>query len=177
MLFRSPEKQLLLDEIKEFIDQSAAIVITRYQKLDPNAAANFRMTLGKSGGVFEVVRKRIFMKAAQAAGIEFQKDALEGHIGVVFALKDPVQVTKALYQFSKENEEVFTVLGGRFDGSICSAKDVEQLSKLPSKDEMRAQFLGLLEAPMAQTLSVVNSLLTSVVYCLDNKSQEGQEKS
>jgi len=170
-----PEKQLLLEEIKDYIDQSAAIVITRYERLNPNAAANFRMTLGKSGGVFEVVRKRIFLKAAQASGIEFSEDALQGHIGVVFALKDPVQVTKTLYEFSKENEEIFQVLGGRFEGNICSASDIEQLSKLPSKEEMRAQFLGLLEAPMAQTLSVVESLLTSVVYCLDNKSQEGQK--
>ena len=45
------------------------------------------------------------------------------------------------------------------------------MSKLPSKDEMRAQFLGTLEAPMAQTLAVMDALLTSVVHCLNNKVQ------
>ena len=47
-----------------------------------------------------------------------------------------------------------------------------RLSLTASKDEMRAQFLGLLEAPLAQTLAVMDAVLSSVVYCLDNKSKE-----
>ncbi len=94
---------------------------------------------------------------------------LQGHIAVVFANEDPVQTTKAIFQFCQENEEVLEVIGGRFEGAICSAQDVEQISKLPSKDEMRAQFLGTLEAPLAQTLAVMDALLTSVMHCLENK--------
>lgn len=166
------EKQLLLDEIKEKIDQSQALVVTRYQKLEPNLAAKFRMRILQSGGSFEVVKKRVLMKAAETCGFTLDRDMLDGHIGVVFADQDPLQTTKALFQFSKENEEVFTVLGGRFEGKLCTAQDVEMLAKLPSKDEMRAQFLGLLEAPMSQTLAVVEALLTSVIHCVENKSKE-----
>lgn len=165
------EKQLLLDEIKEHIDQSQAIVLTKYGRLNPNLASAFRFLMDQVGGSFEVVKKRILIKAAQTAGINIDKAMLEGHVGVVFAKKDPIEVTKALYKFIKENEEIFHVLGGRFEGNLLTAADVEQISKLPSKDEMRAQFLGLLEAPMSQTLAVMEALLTSVIYCLDNKSQ------
>lgn len=165
------EKQFLLDEIREKIDGSKALVLTSYQRLNPNMAADFRFIVAKSGGSFEVVRKRILLKAAEASGLKLDPSILIGHIGVVFAEQDPVQTTKVLYKYSKDNEEVFKVLGGRFEGQICSAKDIDQISKLPSKDEMRAQFLGTLEAPMAQTLAVIESLLTSVVYCLENKSQ------
>lgn len=165
------EKQLLLDEIKDKIDQSTAMVLTKYQRLNPNLAADFRVRIGNSGGTFEVVRKRILIKAAEAAGIQIDKAMLDGHVAVVFALEDPIELTKALYQFAKENEDVFHVLGGRFEGSLCSAKDVEMISTLPSKDEMRAQLLGLLEAPLSQTLSCMEALLTSVMHCLENKSQ------
>ena len=44
--------------------------------------------------------------------------------------------------------------------------------KLPAKDEMRAQLLGLFEAPMSQTLSTMESLLTSVMHCLENKKDK-----
>lgn len=171
------EKQLLLDEIKEKIDQSTAMVLTRYQGLNPNMASDFRIRIGKSGGNFEVVRKRILMKAAQAAGIALDEAMLEGHIAVVFAEQDPVSVTKEIYRFCSENEEIFHVVGGRFEGMLCSAKDVELISKLPSKDEMRAQFLGLLEAPLSQTLSVMEALLTSVMHCLENKSQSNESNA
>lgn len=166
------EKQLLLDDIKERIVGSKAIVLASYKRLAPNTAAKFRTNLAASGGSLEVVKKRVLVKAAQDAGVVLDPALLQGHIAVVFANQDPVQTTKVVYQFCKENEEVLDVIGGRFEGSLCSAKDVEQISKLPGKDEMRAQFLGTLEAPLSQTLAVIDALLTSVMHCLENKSNE-----
>jgi large subunit ribosomal protein L10 len=167
-----PEKQLLLNEIKDKMADSKAIVIASYKRLEPNATSAFRINLAKTGGSLEVVKKRVLLKAAQVAGVVLDPALLQGHIAVVFANEDPIQTTKAVYQFCKENEEVLEVIGGRFEGSMCTAQDVKQISLLPSKDEMRAQFLGTLEAPLAQTLAVIEALLTSVMHCLDNKSQQ-----
>jgi len=166
-----PEKQLLLDDVKDRIADSKAIVLASYKRLEPNASAAFRINLAKTGGSLEVVKKRVLVKAAQVAGVELDPALLQGHIAVVFANEDPVQTTKVVYQFCQENEQVLEVIGGRFEGSFCSASDVEQISKLPSKDEMRAQFLGTLEAPLSQTLAVIEALLTSVMHCLDNRSE------
>lgn len=162
------EKQLLLDEIKEQIENATMLVLTKYQRMNPNLASHFRTSLSASGASYEVVRKRILLKAAEAAGFTLDLDLLDGHIGVVFTNKDPVQVTKTVYQFAKENEDMLYVLAGRFEGKICSANDIKQISELPSKDEMRAQFLSVLEAPMSQTLAVMDALLTSVPHCLEN---------
>ncbi len=167
-----PEKQFLLDEIKDKIGKAQALVLTSYSRLQPNAVAGFRSNLSKLGGSLEVVRKRVLIKACQVAGVSIDPSMLKGHIAVVFADVDPVQTTKLIYQFSQDNGDVLKVLGGRFEGAVCSSQDVEQISKLPSKDEMRAQFLGTLEAPMSQTLAVIEALLTSVVHCLENKSQQ-----
>ena len=167
-----PEKQLLLDEIKDKIAGSKAIVLASYKRLEPNLTSKFRMNLAKTGGTLEVVKKRVLVKAAQAANVAFDPALLQGHIAVVFASQDPIQTTKVVYQFRQENEEVLEVIGGQFEGAICSASDVEQISKLPSKEEMRAQFLGTLEAPLSQTLAVIEALLTSVMHCLENKSEQ-----
>ncbi len=166
-----PEKELLLEEIHDKIEDSQALFFTRYSNLDPNLASQFRGKISKTGGCFTVVRKRIFIKAAEKAGISLEKKDLEGHVGIVFAKEDPLQMTKVLFQFGKEHESVLQVLGGRFEGKLCSAADVLELSKLPSRDEMRAQLLGTLEAPLSQTLAVFEALLCSVMHCLENKSQ------
>ena len=168
------EKQLLLDDIKDRIDASNALVITRYSKLAPNVVASFRDNLTKTGGSLAVVKKRVLLKAAVASGIALKSEDLQGHIAVIFLSEDPFATTKAIYQFSEQNEKVLEILGGRFEGTLCSAQDVEQISKLPSKDEMRAQLLGTLEAPLSQTLAVVDALLTSVMHCLENKIQQNQ---
>jgi large subunit ribosomal protein L10 len=167
-----PEKQLLLNEIKDKITDSKAILFASYKRLEPNVAASFRTDLAKTGGALEVVKKRVLLKAAQTAGVAIDPELLQGHIAVVFANEDPIQTTKAVFQFRQENEQVLEVIGGRFEGAFCTARDVEQISKLPSKDEMRAQFLGTLEAPLSQTLSVIEALLASVMHCLENKAQE-----
>jgi large subunit ribosomal protein L10 len=174
-----PEKSLLLNEIKEKIDNSKAIVLASYKKMSPNLSADFRTNIAKTGGSFEIVKKRMLMKAAEKAGFSLDRSGLQGHIGVIFAEQDPVQTAKYVYKFRKDNEEIFEVIGGRFEGQICSAKDVELISQLPGQDEMRAQLLGLFEAPMSQTLAVVEALLCSVVYCLENKASgsEGQSNS
>lgn len=166
------EKQLLLNEIKDKIAGSKAIVLTSYKRLAPNKSAEFRLNLSKVGGSVEVVKKRVLVKAAQAADIALDPALLRGHIAVIFADQDPVQMTKVVYQFRKENEDLLEVIGGRFEGAVCSAADMEQISKLPGKDEMRAQFLGTLEAPLSQTLAVVEALLTSVLHCMENKAEK-----
>ena len=60
------EKTLLLNEIREKLDSSKAIVLTCYNKLNPNKAADFRMNIAKSGGSFEVVKKRMLIKYRQS---------------------------------------------------------------------------------------------------------------
>ncbi len=171
-----PEKSLLLREIKEKIDGSQAIVLATYQKMPPNIASDFRMNVAKTGGSFEVVKKRMLIKAAEKAGISLDRSNLQGHIGVIFADSDPVETTKCVYRFCKENQDTFAVIGGRFEGQLCSAKDLKLISELPSQDEMRAQLLGTFEAPMSQTLATIEALLCSVMFCLENKAADSKEE-
>ncbi len=166
------EKQLLLEEVKGQINQFGSFVIMRYEGLSANAANSFRRQISKMGGNVEFVRKRILLKAAEAAGVKLDIDALPGHVGLVYAGMDPFETTKAVFQFSKENDKKVAVIGGRFDGVLYNGEQVEMLSKLPGKDEMRAQLLATFEAPMAQTLAVMDAILASVVYCLDNKCKK-----
>lgn len=171
------EKHFLLDEVQEQIDTSkGSFVIMQYVGLTANKANEFRREVRKNGGNVEVMRKRILMKAASASGIELDLAALPGHIGVVYTAQDPIEMTKLVIKFGQENNKMVNVIGGRFDGQLYHAADVERLSKLPGRDGMRAELLGLFEAPMAQTLAVIEALLSSVVYCLDNKSKENADQ-
>lgn len=166
------EKQLLLDEIKEQIEKRPSFLIMRYLGLGANMATDFRRQMAEMGGNVEIVRKRILVKAALEAGIALDIKALPGHIGIVFAGKDAVQTSKAVFKLEKDTEKAVQVVGGRIDGKLYSAEQVETLSKLPGRDEMRAQLLSVFEAPMSQTVAVMQSVLCSVLYCLENKSKE-----
>lgn len=168
------EKELVLEEIKKKIDPTlgCSFILTSYNQLTSNQCAQFREALVSAGGDFFALKRRIFLKAAEAHELGFELKELKGHIGIVLGGENFVSATKALYGFKKENKDKIEILGGHFEGSKCSPDEVEQLSKLPSMDEMRAQFVGLIAAPMTSTLGVFQALLTSVLFAMDNKAKK-----
>ncbi len=167
------EKQLLLDEIKEKIEGASGFVALNYQNFTSQRARQFRDQMAEAGGEFEVVRKRVFIKAAESLGISFEIEKLQGHVGIIFAHKDTTRIIKEAVKFGEENEKAIAILGGHIEGTVCSAADVEAIAKLPGIQEMRAQFVGLLAAPMSQTVQVFQALLAGVLYCCDEKGKKG----
>lgn len=168
------EKQLFLDDIKSQFEAQPSFILTQYVKMGANQANDFRRKMAKQGIQFEVMRKRMLVKACEKAGLSVPLDLLSGHIGVLFASNDPIDAVKTVLKYSDENAKCVEVLAARFEGNMISGKDIEALSKIPSKDELRAQFLGLLEAPMSQTLAVFDAILTSVICCVDNKAKKDE---
>lgn len=166
------EKELLKREITDKIERFKSFVIMQYFGLNANIANEFRREMDKAGGDVEVVRKRVLLKAAEDAGVQLDLSSFTGHIGIVFLGQDPIESTKTVIKFGQDRDKVIQVIGGRFDGRLYSGADVERLSTLPGKNEMRAQLLSVFEAPLSQTLAVIEALLTSIPYCLDNKSKE-----
>ena len=167
-----PEKQLLLDEVTDLIDHSNAMIVTRYDRFNPQASWDLAEDLSKCKSNFKVMKKRLLYKAAKDKELVFKDKKMDGHLGVVFIQGDSLEATKVLVKFQKNNSDFLEIVLGQIDGKLLSSKDIDLLSTLPSKDEMRAQLLGLFEAPMAQTLSVMENLLTSVPFCLENKKEK-----
>ncbi len=166
------EKTLLLDEVRSNLKPEVGFILTGYEKLTANEFAAFREQIAATGGDFVAVKKRVFLKAAAQLDLQYELNELEGHVGLVITNASFIAMTKVLFDFKKSNTEKFKILGGHFDGKKCSPTEFEEVSKLPSLNEMRAQFLGTLEAPMTQTLGVLQALLTSVIYCLENKAKK-----
>lgn len=173
------EKQFLLDEISDQLEANSSFVLISYQGVTANQMNEFRRDILKMDGGVEFVKKRLLIKAADKLGVSLQLGELPGHIGLVLVKQDPIEITKQVFKFRTQTDKKVDVVGGRIDGLLLNGADVKTLSELPSKDEMRAQLLATFEAPLSHTLSVMDAIMTSVVYCLDNKVKlsEGGEVS
>lgn len=166
------EKQLLLDEIEGNIKDRGSFVIISINAFGANNNHKFRRSVAQTGGFVEFVSKRMLVLAAKKAGIEIDRKSLEGQLSLVFAGEDAMETTKAVYDFRKEYKEQIQVVGGHIDGELCDADKMNQLSKLPGKQQMRAELLSVFQAPLVQTLATMNAVLTSVPYCLENKCKK-----
>lgn len=167
------EKQLLKEEIQSKLEHYGdSFAIMQNLGLTANQSVEFRSSIATLGGNIYVMRKRVLAKIASDLGIALDLAALTGHVGMVFLGTNPLDTVKAVIKYGEENNNNVQVLGLRFEGQLYFGADAKKIAELPSKDEMRAQLLSVFEAPMAQTLAVVEAVLASVVYCLDNKAKE-----
>ncbi|MEZ5315650.1 MAG: 50S ribosomal protein L10 [Chlamydiales bacterium] len=166
------EKKFLLGAIKDKIENSNGFVITCYKDFSAARARQFRDQIAQIGGEFEVVPKRVFIKAAFDQGIEINPTYLEGHIGVVFSLNDLTQLIKTTVKYGDDHDQSIKVLGGHIEGEFCTAEEVTTIATLPSLDEMRAQILGLFEAPLSHSVGAIQALLTALPYCLEEKGKK-----
>jgi len=171
------EKKLLLEEIKEKVELSKGMIVTKYENITTQEMWKFRKTLSQNASDLEVVKKRIFLKVLKDCGYSYDSKELEGHIAVVFiqTKANPIDAIKVMFEFSKETNKM-QILRGEIDKKSYLRDDMLILSKLPSLNEFKAQFLGLLESPMSQTLSVIQNLLSSVMYALEEKKKLEEKK-
>lgn len=167
------EKQLLLDEIKEKIESSKGLLITRYQKFNSAKARSFRELVQKAEGEFEVVKKRIFIRALAESRFKLQAEEYEGDIAILFAHSDDVNaLSKLALKYSEENDKAIELVGGVVDGGLLNAEDITAYAKLPTINELRSQFVGTIACPLQDVVSLIDSLLCSVVHVMDARSKE-----
>lgn len=169
------EKQFLLDELQELINEAGSFLLVQYTKLNAELTQNFRRRIKKTGGNVQIARKRVLGKSVEPLGIDLSHTSLPGHIAVVLMGPDPLETTKVVYQFGKEFAQVINVQAGHLYGQLYSAADVERLSQLPDLAGMRAQLLATLEAPMSHTIATMEAILCSVMHCLENKCKQEQD--
>lgn len=169
------EKKLLLEEIKEKVENAKSLIVTKYENITPYESWTLRQSLAKTSSEMEMVKKRIFLRALQECGYKYKLEDLEGQIAVIFIKGEAVEAAKALCDFAESTNKL-ELLRGEIEKQTYQKDDLIMLSKLPTMIELRAQFLGLLEAPMTQTVSVINSLLTSVIYALEEKKKLEEKK-
>ncbi len=164
-----PEKNLLREEIQNELVQANAFLVARYNKLDPEMAWKMSGRLKKNNCYFTVIKKRVLSKAIQEAKLPLEAKKFPGHIGVLLLQGDPLAGIKSFFAINEELNQNFEVQEALYNGQAYSSSEIEAIAKLPSLPVLRSQFLSVMESPMQQLLQVIQGLLTSLLYGLENK--------
>lgn len=158
-----PDKVAKVAEITEKLETAGTVLVTEYRGLDVPAQATLRQAVRDAGGEYKIYKNSLAKLAAENAGVDLA-ESLSGPTALAFAypaedsgLTDPVGISKALVEFSKTNDAL-VIKGGLMDGAPLSADDVTALSKVPPREELLAQFAGLLQAPMSKFAGLLQAL-------------------
>ncbi len=159
------QKKEILDQLAENLEKQKAMVFVDYKGLKVGNMIALRNQLKEAGSKFMISKKTLFSRAMKEKGIAIDFKNIEGQIGTIFAFEDPMIPIKTANTFAKANENL-KIVGGYFEKELQSAASIIMLANLPSREELLAQALGTMVAPLSGFASVLQGNLKGLLYVL-----------
>ncbi len=159
------EKVDVVSEIRARLEAADAAFLTEYRGLRVGALAALRVTLRESGAEYKIYKNSLARLAARDAGIDGLDELLVGPTGITFVSGDVAAAAKALRDLARTNP-LLVIKGGSLGKDVLSAKDVEALAELPSREVLLSQFAGALQAPLVKTAGLLQALPRNFAYGL-----------
>lgn len=164
------EKKQSISEIKNMVENNSATIIVYYQGLTAAQIHSLRGMLLVCGAEMKVIKNSLAKLAVSNTTAKELDGLLTGPTALVVS-NDPVGMVKNLTKFAKENASL-VLLGGVVDNQIVDKKAIGMLSDMPSKDELRAKIVGLLNAPATKLVRLLNTPATQVVQVISAHSKK-----
>jgi large subunit ribosomal protein L10 len=165
------EKIAILQEIVDRLKDSDSTIVLSYGGLTVEEMQELRKAIKPLEGRCLVAKNTFVKKAAEELGWADITGMLTGSTAVITAKGDASELAKVVCEFVKKHAKA-QVKGGELNKAALSAAEVDALSKLPSKDQLRAQLLATLMAPATNLVRVFVAPLTGVLYALKAKAEK-----
>jgi large subunit ribosomal protein L10 len=169
------QKQKDLAVLTEQLQNSTSAMVVGFSKLTVSKDQEFRNELRGAGAKYRVVKNTIARRAVKGTPYEDASEHFKGVTALAWTDSDAVLLSKAVSKFVKENSEVFTFKAGIVDGKVMTFNQVQAIASLPSKEELIAKLLFVLNSPAQRLASVIKAVpqnLAVVVKQIGDKKSE-----
>lgn len=164
------EKKVTVEKLSEAFSKSLTIVLADYNKMTVSDVSEFRKVCRKEG-VQVVVAKNTLAKLALKDYPEISS-YLKGQTIFLFSEKDAVAPIKALVNFAKKNNDRPLLKASLFEKKVFNAEHTEKLKDLPSREQVVAQVIGVIQAPLSQLVGLLQEILRGVPAVLESVSSK-----
>lgn len=154
--------------VKDLFANAECLVLTNIEGLNASEVSALRRSLHEANIGFKVIKNKLARKAIENTSAKVLFDDFVGSTAVAWSNDNPVTPAKILVKFEKEFEKLQLKAGFNSDARL-DLEGIKALSMLPSLDELRAQLLGLFNAPAAKLLAQINAPAGHVVGVMQAK--------
>ena len=167
MALTKEQKKKIIKDLKEKIGRQKIMIFVDFKSVETKNLFDLRRKLKKENSQFSIAKKTL-MRLALKNYNEFlakEIEKLEGQVAIVFGFKNEILPAKTCYQFSQKNENL-KILGGFFENKFKEAEEMITLAKLPTKEELLANLVGSMKAPIANFINVLQGNIKGLIYAL-----------
>ncbi len=160
------EKEEIIADLSAKLDSMKSAVFTSVSGYTMDDANELREKGREQGVELLVAKKTLLVRALEVNGFTVGKDDLQGSILTTFGFEDEVAAAKLMAEFSKGRDDI-TVVGGILEGKFVGSEAIAQLATLPSREQLLAQVVGTINAPISGFVNVLAGNLRNFVYVIN----------
>jgi large subunit ribosomal protein L10 len=167
------EKQQDLDKLQAMLGTVSTVILSTFKGIKVDEDTRLRRAVEAVGGKYQVVKNTLAERASAGTQAEPLLKDLTGTNSIAYTSTDPVALAKALTKFAKD-VPAFQFKAGLVEGRVVSIAEIQQLAKLPSKEELISKIMFMLNAPAQRVASTINAVSRSLAVVVNEAVKENK---
>lgn len=176
MALSRTQKESMLADYQAGLAEAPHAFVVGYKGITVPQVTELRDKVRESGGTYVVVKNTLALRAVDGKALHELREQFVGPTAVAFTGEDVVGLAKALTQFAKDVPAI-EFKGGVVDSQAISADQVQQIASMPSREELLAKLLYLLQSPVTRVTRALNAITRDFVVVLDQIARSRGEQS
>jgi large subunit ribosomal protein L10 len=170
---KKEDKKKDIEALRKDLAELKNLFVTGYEKLRVNQDFELRKVVRNAGAKYRVVKNNLADLASEGTPSEQVLKGLRGMTSMAYTSGDPVALAKALTAYAKANP-TFTFKAGMVEGRAIDIKSINDLATMPSKEEIFAKLLYLINAPAQRLLTTMNGVGRNLAVVVDQGVKENK---
>ncbi|MDQ3651587.1 MAG: 50S ribosomal protein L10 [Acidobacteriota bacterium] len=167
------QKQKDLEALTQQFQEASSGMLIGFKKLTVPKDQELRDRLREAGARYTVVKNTLARRASAGTPFEQAAEHFKGVTAIALSSSDPVDLSKAISKFAKDNPDVFTFKAGIVEGRVMALKDVESIATLPSKEVLISKVMFLINCQAQRLVTVLSAVPRNLAVVI---KQIGEQK-
>ncbi|MGC2374028.1 MAG: 50S ribosomal protein L10 [Solirubrobacteraceae bacterium] len=159
------QKAATIEALAAEIDGADAVFAVDYRGISVSQVAELRTKLRDADATFQVVKNSLTERAADQVGAESLKALLSGPTALTFVRGDAATAAKAIADQARVTQ-LLPFKGGLMDGEVLDAEQIRAISRLPSREALYGQLVGIVASPISGLVRTLSALVGGLAVAL-----------
>jgi large subunit ribosomal protein L10 len=159
------KKKEELDALKKDLEAAKNLFVAQFQGMTVAQDTDLRQKIRGTNSKYRVVKNTLAKKAAEGTAAENVAKSFDGSTAIAYNSNDPVSLAKALTAYAKTNP-LFVFKAGIVEGRVVNIGDIANIAAMPSKEELIAKLLFLINSPAQRIAVALNGVARNLAVVI-----------
>ena len=165
------KKKEELDNLQKDLAEAKNLFVAQFQGMTVAQDTELRVKIRETKSKYRVVKNTLARKAAEGTPVANVAKAFDGSTAIAYNVNDPVSLAKALTAYAKTNP-LFVFKAGMVEGRVINLADIANIAAMPSKEELIAKLLFLINSPAQRLVTALNGVARNLAVVIQQAVEQ-----